>query len=104
MVEHRLGTLHTSLLFKTNKQGRHILAYIIDKGFADTKVILNPLDISNYLFPYIKDAANTVNVKRGIKNLIDLRVLTPADDSQPEVFFVDQGLLKLVPHAVTYGF
>lgn len=73
--------IHTDVLFRLNKSGRNVLAYIIDNTTGDD-VYLDPIDIVNYLSHHISQSqANTVNVKRGIKNLIDKGVLLKGNGS-----------------------
>lgn len=93
--------ISTGLLFDLSKQGRNVLAYMIDVTFPRIETYLNimealratkeveiptdsryrlvklsPADIVSYLAPIIGKQATHYNVKRGIANLIEKGVIT----------------------------
>jgi hypothetical protein len=91
--------LSSTLLFTLNKQGRNVLAYIIDRTIGDDQVTLNNVDMINYLSDFVPSSqANTVNIKRGIKNLIKNQVLVKTDS--PDTYLFSKSLFQRAVQSV----
>lgn len=88
----RKPTIDAKLLIDLNQAGRNILAYIIDRKMTEHKVVIDKVDIINYLAEKIsKPYANTLNVNRGLRDLIDSEVLIP---SGKEEYYINFNLLS----------
>ncbi len=71
-------TIDSHLLITLSQSGRNILAYIIDKKMTgDNWFTVDKVDMINYLAEKIsKPYANTLNVNRGIRDLIEAKVIS----------------------------
>jgi hypothetical protein len=75
----------TKALLELSKAGRVVLAYILEKFDPEGELIeLDKPDIIQWMKEkYSSTYANTVNVNRGIRDLIDKQVLDPYTDTDP---------------------
>lgn len=88
-----IRTIDSQLLLTLSSVGRNLLAYIIDKQLANApNIFLDKVEITRYYSERINPSyANTYNVIRGIKNLLENHVI--AESTAPGEYFLN---LKLI--------